>query len=1094
MQLAKQLESQGRGGDTMLAHINPEEARLLEAHGGAGTINPVTGLAEFDWWDDLWDGVRNVVKEAAPYIIPAVAIFAPEFIPLIGTSLGASAALAPAIGAAALSAGVTLVSGGNLKDALTSAALAGTTTFLAPIATGAIQSATGLSASTSSLLSSAAMSGGVAALRGDNLKQVLAAAATGAATSYLTNLAHDAFVKINTSNQAGAKIQQKGADDSVFVAGDAANLKAAGFTQQQIANTLRASGVNSMAADVAAAEVYKGSDPATVANQVALTAPKGAYGTADGNTKALSLGNNVNVLQSSADQMLLATDAAQLHGQGLTATEISENLQASGADKSAADYAARAAVAGKTTASIANELNSNYGTKILYTNTDAVVDRGLGQVMSDTQEMAFRAIPYKSMIDAGQLTIEDAAVLAANKFTPADTKNLIGLGYTGSDLQDLASVGVTPSTLTGLANTKFAETQINDMMHAGASANDIAQASAVVNTGKISVDTAQKLLYKDLTGSQITSLGNNSKINVDNIANSDLNSATIGKLLNGGYDLNRAAAAQAAGADINGLAEKNDFKAITSAMITPVAPTTTAADTGPLPVKFTTGTAAGDAMQLAQDANQLRAQGLNPAQIKAGLIAAGADPYAAGIASTYAGADVKNIVSEIQGRPTGNIYKTAPTAVVTPAPVTPVPAPVTPPPTEIAVTTTPITNMIPALDAQGNTVYFDPATNNVVSADGKILIAGNSSSTEPLAPGQPVETAGGEPYRVEVGGIPRDARTTTPLPQGVTLPEGTAPAQPEEYADYKWSESAQRYIAPTGAYYDNASNTWVMPIANRPTAVTQDMLDKANQSDDPIAALNDQLGWTPPVVIPPSTGTGSTVGTSVGPVQAPGEAGRGTTTPAVTTPVSTVGTGTGTGSTVGTGMGPVQAPGEAGRGTSTTPVLPPLGPSIPIAPAPVTGLDLTTQPPVVPPVVQPPVDATEIPHHDVPPPDDTVVTPPVDTPIPYVPPTPVTPPKSTWKPADFTPLKFGQYPDLPTPGLNPGWVQPTPYYNTTNAVQSQYYWGPHPYQPGPTFNQALYNTVPAPAVPFGLREMYQPTDINTYLARLNAVPGPVAPR
>jgi hypothetical protein len=43
MALAKQLESKGRGGDTMLAHINPEEARLLEAHGGSGTINPETG-------------------------------------------------------------------------------------------------------------------------------------------------------------------------------------------------------------------------------------------------------------------------------------------------------------------------------------------------------------------------------------------------------------------------------------------------------------------------------------------------------------------------------------------------------------------------------------------------------------------------------------------------------------------------------------------------------------------------------------------------------------------------------------------------------------------------------------------------------------------------------------------------------------------------------------------------------------------------------------------------------------------------------------------------------------------------------------------
>jgi hypothetical protein len=209
---------------------------------------------------------------------------------------------------------------------------------------------------------------------------------------------------------------------------------------------------------------------------------------------------------------------------------------------------------------------------------------------------------------------------------------------------------VPSSTLTSLANTKFAETSINDMMHAGASANDIAVASNVVNSGKISIDTAQKLLYKDLTGSQISSLSNNSKINVDTVANSNLNSSTITKLLNGGYDLNKAAAAQAAGADINDLAAKNDFKGITSAMITPVAPTTTAADTGPLPAKFSTGTTSGDAIQLAQDAAQLKAQGLNPAQIKAGLIAAGANPYAAGIASTYASSDIRSTANEILGR------------------------------------------------------------------------------------------------------------------------------------------------------------------------------------------------------------------------------------------------------------------------------------------------------------------------------------------------------------------------------------------------------------------------------------------------------------
>ncbi len=43
----KNLASKGRYGDTMLAHINPQEAALLKARGGSGTVNPQTGLPEF---------------------------------------------------------------------------------------------------------------------------------------------------------------------------------------------------------------------------------------------------------------------------------------------------------------------------------------------------------------------------------------------------------------------------------------------------------------------------------------------------------------------------------------------------------------------------------------------------------------------------------------------------------------------------------------------------------------------------------------------------------------------------------------------------------------------------------------------------------------------------------------------------------------------------------------------------------------------------------------------------------------------------------------------------------------------------------------
>jgi len=51
--IARLLQDKGRNGDTILAHINPREAALLREQGGAGTINPETGLMEFQ--DSLSD-------------------------------------------------------------------------------------------------------------------------------------------------------------------------------------------------------------------------------------------------------------------------------------------------------------------------------------------------------------------------------------------------------------------------------------------------------------------------------------------------------------------------------------------------------------------------------------------------------------------------------------------------------------------------------------------------------------------------------------------------------------------------------------------------------------------------------------------------------------------------------------------------------------------------------------------------------------------------------------------------------------------------------------------------------------------------------
>ena len=51
-EMAALLQGMGRGGDTILAHINPQEAMLLDAVTDGGSINPITGMAEF-FIDDI---------------------------------------------------------------------------------------------------------------------------------------------------------------------------------------------------------------------------------------------------------------------------------------------------------------------------------------------------------------------------------------------------------------------------------------------------------------------------------------------------------------------------------------------------------------------------------------------------------------------------------------------------------------------------------------------------------------------------------------------------------------------------------------------------------------------------------------------------------------------------------------------------------------------------------------------------------------------------------------------------------------------------------------------------------------------------------
>ena len=60
----QKAQKMGRGRDTLLAHITPEEARLLKARGGRGSRNPRTGLLEFEEDGEVLEGEEDYSYQA----------------------------------------------------------------------------------------------------------------------------------------------------------------------------------------------------------------------------------------------------------------------------------------------------------------------------------------------------------------------------------------------------------------------------------------------------------------------------------------------------------------------------------------------------------------------------------------------------------------------------------------------------------------------------------------------------------------------------------------------------------------------------------------------------------------------------------------------------------------------------------------------------------------------------------------------------------------------------------------------------------------------------------------------------------------------
>jgi len=116
------LQSQGRGGDTILAHINPEEAALLKAFGGSGTINPNTGLREFAFLPGLTKAFKNPVG----FVSDGLAKLDDAMHNVVKSPVGklvATIGLTMLVGPVFANMAVSAYSGGNLKDVLVAGAM-----------------------------------------------------------------------------------------------------------------------------------------------------------------------------------------------------------------------------------------------------------------------------------------------------------------------------------------------------------------------------------------------------------------------------------------------------------------------------------------------------------------------------------------------------------------------------------------------------------------------------------------------------------------------------------------------------------------------------------------------------------------------------------------------------------------------------------------------------------------------------------------------------------------------------------------------------------------------------------------------------------
>lgn len=648
----------------------------------------------------------------------------------------------------------------------------------------------------------------------------------------------------------------------------------------------------------------------------------------------------------------------------------------------------------------------------------------------------------QSMINAG-VDAAEASVLVQNGFTAQDVTNLTKLGYAATDLADMASVGVSAQTLTNLANGALPEATINNLLTKGISANEIGVANQFIATKQLTAYNAEQLMEKGWDQYGIRNIAVSGKADqVLAASNAGMSNSTIDQLMNNGYDLNKVTSSINNGTttadNVNQIASGTNWKNDLNKVLNPTT-TTATTPTGPVnPSNIPTSNLPSlDDMWAKYD----QVDTFNPKTSDVNRINLNSDTFADQALKDAYGTSANNGVIQNAGNPNTAYYKNLEAAIASGNPEQYL--------TGKGYNQATVDQLMDYYEAKtfaqsqyqsqqvasGYTAAQEAQYNELIRQGMTPADAVNQIANTPQAP-TPIEVSGGAGFAGNPSSaIPEYRTPNTELATQAQIDSGAA----------QFNAGANAWEVPTQAAPP------VVPIVTPPTSTIPEVTVTAPRVDTPPPAPIVPI--IPPVVTPPPA-----------PVTPPA--------PVSPAPVTTVSSSTRT-----TSDGSVYKDDQKSDGTVVTTLI--SGPSGSGTGTTIPEITITApkEPPLTPPtqVVIPPDTSYVAPVEVTPPPaPETPVAPtepttPVDPTLPIV---PIVPPVDTPTPEEDNyrgKYTWGTAPKVNIPtGLNPGWMAPEPFYQNTTEAQSQYYWGSHPYQPGPTFNSQLHNTVPAaPATPWG---------------------------